>query len=61
MLKECLAFLCVFLAVKVMPQLGADLGGAVVALLEIQATSSWSPDRSRWANKPELRAFLCDA
>lgn len=52
MLKECLGCLCVFLAVDVMPQLGTDLGGAVVALFEIQTTSSWSPDSSRWASKP---------
>jgi hypothetical protein len=61
MLKECLGCLCVFLAVNVMPQLGVDLGGAVVTLFEIQTTSSWSPDSSCWVGKPELRAFLCDA
>jgi hypothetical protein len=41
--------------------LGIDLGRTVVALFELQTTSSWSPDPARWETKPERGAFRGDA
>lgn len=37
--------------------LGVDLGSTVVALFDLQATSSWAPDPTRWDTKPERGAF----
>ena len=41
--------------------LGVDLGSTVLALFEFQASSSWSPDPTRWNSKPERGAFRSDA
>lgn len=40
--------------------LNVDLGGAVIALFDLEATSSWSPAPALWKTKPERGAF-CDA
>lgn len=37
--------------------LGVDLGSTVAVLFDLEATSSWSPDPTRWESIPERGAF----